>query len=190
MGWHNSPKRYGLTAQLFHWVTLLLVVALFALASYFEEMPAGPEKGVVIGWHKSIGITVLGLVLMRLLWRATHVPPALPDHYRAWEKFAAKAAHIALYLLMLAMPISGWLHDSAWKAAPEIKMYWFGLFEWPRIGWIMNMEPAAKEMLHGLFGEIHEILAFGLYLLVALHIAAALKHQFVDKEAELQRMWP
>lgn len=182
-------SRYTRTAIALHWVIAVLITLNVALGLFAESF--GQDRiRAMIDAHKSIGITVLGLVLMRLLWRATHVPPALPDHYRAWEKFAAKAAHIALYLLMLAMPISGWLHDSAWKAAPEIKMYWFGLFEWPRIGWIMNMEPAAKEMLHGLFGEIHEILAFGLYLLVALHIAAALKHQFVDKEAELQRMWP
>jgi cytochrome b561 len=69
-------------------------------------------------------------------------------------------------------------------------MYWFGLFEWPRIGWIMNMDPAVKESLHGLFGEVHESLALILYLLVFLHVAGALKHQFLDKHAELQRMWP
>ncbi|MBP7136534.1 MAG: cytochrome b [Sphingomonadaceae bacterium] len=180
--------RYSRTAIVLHWVIALLIVANVALGLLFESFGEDNVRPLIDA-HKSIGITVLGLAIMRLLWRATHVPPALPDHYKPWEKLAAKAAHLFLYVLIFAMPISGWLHDSAWKAAPEIKMYWFGLFEWPRIGWIMNMDPAVKESLHGLFGEVHESLALVLYLLVFLHVAGALKHQFIDKHAELQRMW-
>lgn len=180
--------RYSRTAIALHWIIAILItinVGLALLAEAFGE----DRIRFMIDTHKSIGITVLGLAIMRLIWRATHVPPALPDHYKPWERRAAAAAHVFLYLLIFAMPISGWLHDSAWKAAPEVKMYWFGLFEWPRIGWIMTMEPAAKESLHGLLGEVHELLALVLYLLVFVHIAAALKHQFIDKQPELQRMW-
>ena len=181
--------RYSRTAIVLHWAIALLIVANVALGLLFESFGEDNVRPLIDA-HKSIGITVLGLAIMRLLWRATHVPPALPAHYKPWEKLAPNAAHLFTSVLIFAMPISGWLTDRPWKPAPEIKMYWFGLFEWPRIGWIMNMDPAVKESLHGLFGEVHESLALVLYLLVFLHLAGALKHQFIDKHAELQRMWP
>jgi len=186
----QSPiRRYTRTAMVLHWLIALLITINVALIWSVEYVPEERIR-LVIDSHKSFGITVLGLVLMRLLWRAANRPPDLPDSYPRTEKTVAHAAHIALYVLMIGLPLSGWLHDSAWKAAGEIKMYLFGLFEWPRIGWIMSLDPATKERLHGLFGGIHHWLAYGLYGLVGLHIAAALKHQFWDGHPELQRMWP
>lgn len=183
------PARYTRTAMLLHWLIALLIIANVLLGLAIERIPDDWIRPV-IDTHKSIGITVLGLVIMRLLWRATHKPPALPADYASWEKRSAHLAHWALYALMFALPISGWLHDSAWKAAPEIPMRWFGLFEWPRFDFIMQLEPVLKEQLHDLFGEIHEWFGLVLYGLFALHVGAALKHQFIDKHAELQRMWP
>jgi cytochrome b561 len=90
---------------------------------------------------------------------------------------------------LVALFLSGWMHDSAWKAAPEIKMYWFGLFEWPRISWIMELEPVLKEQWHEVLGEVHEIMGKILLALFVLHVGGALKHQFIDKHPELQRMW-
>ena len=89
---------------------------------------------------------------------------------------------------MFALPLSGWLHDSAWKAAAEVPMHWFGLFEWPRIGFIMGMDAASKKEVHGLFGEMHEISGFILYFLVIVHVGGALKHQFLDKDKEMARI--
>lgn len=181
--------RYTRVAMFLHWLIALLIVINVALIWSVDWIPEERIR-LVIDSHKSFGITVLGLVLMRLLWRVANRPPDLPDTYPPAEKTAAHVAHILLYVVMIGLPLSGWMHDSAWKAAGEIKMYLFGLFEWPRIGWIMNVELAAKERLHGLFGGIHHWLAYALYGLVGLHIAAALKHQWWDGHPELQRMWP
>lgn len=184
----SLPDRYTRTAIFFHWAIAALIAAnvCFILLS---ESVGGANIRFMYDTHKSIGITVLGLVTLRFLWRLTHRPPALPDTYKSWERRASKAAHLTLYFIMFFMPITGWLHDSAWDAAAEIKLNYFGLFELPRLGWIMEMEPIAKKTLHGILGEAHEIAGFALYALVFLHIAGALKHQFVDKHRELQRMW-
>lgn len=183
------PSKYTRTAIALHWVIALFIFINLVLGLAIERIPDDWIRPV-INTHKSIGITVLGLALMRLLWRFTHQPPPLPTAYPRWERLAAHSAHIVLYGLMIALPLSGWLHDSAWKAAPEIKMYWFGLFEWPRFDFIMQLEPVYKEQLHSLLGEIHEWLGFVLMGLWVVHVGAALKHQYIDKHAELQRMLP
>ena len=88
------------------------------------------------------------------------------------------------------MPLTGWIMDSAWKDAATHPMHWFGLFEWPRIGIVMSLDPATKEAFHERFGEAHELFSWALYGLFALHVGAAFKHQWKDGEAELQRMMP
>ncbi|CAN5219421.1 cytochrome b [soil metagenome] len=182
-------QRYTRIAMLLHWLIALLILINVVLIWSVDLLPEDSIRPVIDA-HKSFGITVLGLMLMRLLWRATHRPPPLPSAYPPAEKIAAHAAHVALYAVMLGLPLSGWMHDSAWKAASEIPMYLFGLFQWPRIGWIMALEPAFKERMHDMFGGIHIWLSYALYTLVALHIGAALKHQWWDGHAELQRMLP
>jgi cytochrome b561 len=97
-------------------------------------------------------------------------------------------AHALLYAAMLALPLSGWLHDSAWKDAATHPMHWFGLFEWPRIGFIMALPPTVKEGLHDAFGSAHAAAGYALYALLALHLAGALKHQWLDGQQQLQRM--
>jgi cytochrome b561 len=183
-----NVQKYTGIAVLLHWTIGLLIIANILLGLGHEWVPEDDVR-FVIDTHKSTGIAVLGLVLMRILWRWTHKPPPLADTLRRWEKRLSTAVHGLLYLLMFALPLSGWMHDSAWKAAPEIPMRWFGLFEWPRISAIMTLEPGRKEELHGLFGEAHELMGFVLIALVLLHIGGALKHQFIDKDPELQRMW-
>ena len=182
------PERYTRPAIILHWLVAALMIVNFALGQFSESF-GDDNVRFMINAHKSTGITVLGLVIVRLLWRMTHQPPALPDHFKPWEKRVSHLVHWSLYFLMFALPLSGWMHDSAWKAAPEIKMYWFGLFEWPRISWIMAIEPAAKESLHSVLGDVHEIMGKVLLGLFVLHVAAALKHQFIDRHPELQRMW-
>lgn len=182
-------RRYTRIAMILHWLIASLIVLNVALIWSVDLIPEDRIR-LVIDSHKSFGITVLGLVLLRLLWRVANPPPALPDTYPPAEKAAAHGAHILLYVLMIGLPLSGWMHDSAWKAAGEIPMYLFGLVQWPRIGWIMSVDPVFKERLHGLFGGIHVWLSYALYALVFLHIAAALKHQWWDGHPELQRMWP
>lgn len=180
--------RYTKTAMVLHWLIALLMVCNVAMIWFVDHYPDEWVRPV-IDTHKSIGITVLGLALLRILWRIANPPPPLPESYAGWEKRASHVAHISLYVLMLAMPLSGWLHDSAWKDAATHPMKLFGLFDWPRISFIMNVEPQAKEQLHTVFGNIHSLLAYVLIALFVLHVAGALKHQFVDKQRQLQRMW-
>ncbi|MGA3158044.1 MAG: cytochrome b/b6 domain-containing protein [Steroidobacteraceae bacterium] len=184
-----APARYTRVAMLLHWLIALLILINVTLALSVDSLPEGWERPI-IDTHKSIGITVLGLVLLRLLWRIAHRPPPLPASYPRWEKISAHLAHGLLYLLILALPISGWLHDSAWKDAATHPMRLFNLFPWPRIGVVMRTEPATKEALHTLFGNLHTWFGYALYVLFALHVLGALKHQFLDKEPELQRMLP
>ncbi|HWK44944.1 MAG TPA: cytochrome b [Stellaceae bacterium] len=185
----NAAARYTRTAMLLHWLIAGLIVVNVALALTVDLFPDELVRPV-IDTHKSIGITVLGLVILRLLWRAAHRPPALPASYPRWERFSAHAAHAALYLVILGVPISGWMHDSAWNDAANYPMSLFWLIPWPRLGFIANLDPAIKDTLHGQLGAVHRWFGYGLYALFVLHVAGALKHQFLDKEPELQRMLP
>lgn len=180
--------RYTRTAMALHWLVALLISINIILIWIVDLVPEERIR-LVIDTHKSTGITVLGLAILRLLWRFTHQPPRLPGTYARWERRASHVAHGLLYALIFLMPLSGWLHDSAWKDAATHPMQLFGLVPWPRISTIMNLDPATKLVLHGAFGALHEWAGFVLYALFALHVGGALKHQWVDKEKEVQRMW-
>lgn len=179
--------RYTAVAIGLHWVVGLLILVNIGLA---WTWPLAPDEAVrpMINNHKAIGVTVLGLVAMRLLWRWTHPAPPLPAHHKRWEKHAAHSVHMALYVLMFAIPLTGWIMDSAWEKAAEVPMPYFGLFEFPRIGFIMDMDPATRKWIHGAFGEGHEIAGWILIALFVIHVGGALKHQFIDKDRELGRM--
>lgn len=179
--------RYTRTAIVLHWLVAVAMLTNVALAWSVDYVGEANERSV-IDLHKSIGITVLGLALLRLLWRAGHVPPPLPGGLAPWERRLSHAAHALLYALMLALPLSGWLHDSAWKDAATHPLTLFHWIPWPRIGLVMQQPAAAREQLHELFGTAHELLADALYALVVLHVAGALKHQFIDRIPSLQRM--
>ena len=148
------PATYTRTAIVLHWLIAALIIVNVCLVWTVDYLPDNFVRPA-IDTHKSIGITVLGLAIMRWLWRATHAPPPLPPSYAGWEKFASHAVHGLLYLLILAIPLSGWMHDSAFKDAAKYPMYLFGLLPWPRIGPIMALEPVFREHMHDLFGAIH-----------------------------------
>lgn len=183
----NTNSRYGHIAVVLHWLVAALVICNVFLAWSFDYWP--DKYAMTAGnTHKSIGITVFGLAIMRLLWRTTHQPPALLPELRHWEATAARIAHASLYVLIFAMPLSGWLYDSAWKDGPANPIHFFGLLDFPRLPYIVDQAPQAKEKLDALFGSMHHWLAYLLYGLVLLHVAGALKHQFIDKQPELRRM--
>jgi cytochrome b561 len=185
----QDSGRYTHTAILLHWLIAVLIignVALILVVDWFPDSLVRP----VIDTHKSVGITVLGLALLRILWRVSHRPPALPASYRWLERAAAHAVHLGLYGLIIALPVSGWIHDSAFKDAATTPLRLFGLVPGPRIGPIMAMAPVAKEQLHTVWFEVHATLAYVLYVLLALHVLGALKHQVFDKESALGRMLP
>jgi cytochrome b561 len=184
-----AVARYTRTAMTLHWVVAALIATNVLLALTWEYYPDAAVRPA-IDTHKSIGITVLGLAIMRLLWRFTHRPPAVPPHHKRWERVAAHGVHWLLYAIMFGMPITGWIMDSAYKDAATHPMYWFGLFEWPRLPNVLAMDPFSKNLVHDSFAQVHENLALVLYSLVFLHIAGALKHQWIDRDRELLRMWP
>lgn len=182
--------RYTRTAILLHWAIALLVTANIALAWIWPYWLADAQVRPAIDLHKSIGITILGLALLRVLWRFSHRPPSLPRGYARWEVRTSHITHFLLYAILFAMPLSGWIMDSAYEHAAETPMYWFGLFQWPRLGFIMQLDPATKKSVHDGFARAHELISYLVYALFFLHVAGALKHQFIDGTKELQRMWP
>jgi len=183
-----TANKYTKIAVLLHWLIALLILCNIALGLGSNYVPDADVRKV-IDLHKSIGITVLALAFIRFFWRFSHTPPPLPADYARWEHVAAQAAHVALYFLIFALPITGWIHDSAWSAAASHPMQLFWVIPWFRLGFITGLDPATKEMVHSLFGTIHVYLGYALYGVLGLHVLGALKHQFVDKQPELQRMW-
>ena len=183
----NTMQRYSRPAIWLHWIVAALLVGNTALGLYAEAAPDDWVRAL-IDTHKSVGITVLGLAVLRLSWRLSHAPPPLPKTYPLWERWTAHAAHWALYAMVFALPLTGWAHDSAWKGWEAHPMQWFGLFPWPRIGVIAALPPDLKEQWHDTLFAAHEAAAWALYALLAAHILGALKHQWIDGHAELQRM--
>jgi len=183
----GAVLRYTRIAVVLHWLVAVLIIANVILGLSADHVSDANVR-LVIDTHKSIGLTALGLVVLRILWRAGHAPPPLPAGYPRRERLAAHAGHALLYVIMIALPLSGWMHDSAWDGAATHPLTWFRAFEVPRIGPIMHLDAATKKSLHGLFGTFHTACSYVLYGLLALHIGAALKHQLIDREAELQRM--
>lgn len=184
----SSTERFTRIAIILHWAVAVGIICNVALAWSVDYLPDDWVRPV-IDTHKSIGITVLGLALLRILWRVSHRPPSLPDAFPRWERTAASVAHGLLYLLMLGLPLSGWLHDSAWKDAATHPMTLFHLVPWPRIGFVMHLEPGLKEHMHDVFGAVHAWFGYALYLLLALHVGGALKHEWIDRQSVLRRMW-
>ena len=174
----KAPKHYPTPSVLLHWLTAVLILAAIPLGLYLSDLPLSPNKLKLISYHKWIGITVLFLFLPRLLMRLTRpVPPALEAP--AWQRFAASATHGLLYLLIIAVPLTGWLMGSA-KGFPVVYL-----------GFLPLPDLLAKDQALGdLFKTIHETLNNGLLALIGLHVAAALKHQFIDRDDTLIRMMP
>jgi cytochrome b561 len=182
-------SRYTGVAITLHWLIAALMLGNLMLAWTFDSIGEASIR-TAVDTHKSIGVTVLGLALLRILWRAGHRPPPFSAGLQAWERGLAHVTHFGLYVLMFFLPLTGWIHDSAWKAAPTHPLKWFGLFTFPRIGFIEAMDPAHKETVHKVVGAIHGYSGYVLAALVLLHVTGALKHQFMDRAPSFSRMWP
>jgi len=181
-------ERYTRTAIVLHWVIAFFVVTNIALAWTFKTWDDRPWTQAVTNTHKTIGITVLGLAVMRLLWRIGHRPPPLNPEIPRWQVRAARFGHASLYFMIIAMPLSGWIYDSAWEWAEQVPISVFGVFEMPRIAWVADLPAAPKKELDELFHHVHEWLSYVLYGLLAAHLAGAVKHQWFDRVPTLQRM--
>lgn len=169
--------RYTSIAIILHWVMALLIFVTWSIAIAVADLPLSPARITGLSWHKWLGVSIFFLVILRLLWRATHPVPILKLVMPLWQERAMQFTHVVLYLLMILIPIVGWLMSSAMGYTVN----YFGLFELP------DLVDKDKELGHQL-KEIHELLANGLMVLVGLHILAALKHQFVDKDGLIGRM--
>jgi len=174
----NTQNEYGSIAILLHWVMAVLIIILLILGLYMVGLPIGSRKLKFYGWHKELGVLVLGLVLVRVSWRLSNVLPRLDDIPR-WEAIAARATHWAFYLLMGILPITGWVMSSA----TGLPVSFFGLFVLPDI-------VGPNEGLRVLFQEIHEWLAYIMIALICLHVAAAFKHWLINKDDVMRRMLP
>ncbi len=183
----HAVQRYTRTAMVLHWIVAVLIVGNVALGLAADSLPEDWVRSAV-DTHKSIGITVLGLAVLRLLWRFAHRPPPMPDSYARSERLGAHAAHVALYVLIFALPLSGWMHDSAWNGGATHPVFLYGVIPWFRIPALANLDPATKDHLHAVLFTYHVWFGYALYGLLGLHVLGALKHQFWDREAELQRM--
>lgn len=170
---------YTRTAIALHWLIALLIFAAFPLGIYMHELPFSPDKLRLYSYHKWIGVTVFLLAAIRLSWRVTHIPPALPETMPGWEKFAAHATHYALYTLIFIIPLSGWLMSSA----KGFQTVWFGLIPLP------DLIDKNKE-LGDLLQQTHMLLNFALFGLLLGHVGAALKHHFLQHDDILARMIP
>jgi cytochrome b561 len=174
-----SPTRYSSVAKAFHWIIAALIVTQFTLAWMADDLPLGAHKLALLARHKSFGMTVLMLAILRLLWRLKNPPPALPPGMTSLERRLARASHAAFYVLLFAMPMTGWLMSSA----KNYSVSWFSLFTWPNL---IGKNEAAFDLLR----STHDTLSFVLFTIAVLHILAALKHHFWNKDDVLLRMLP
>lgn len=175
--------RYSRIAITLHWVLALALVGIFVMGNYMSDLPFSPQRLKLYNWHKWAGITILTLSTLRLLWRATHRPPDLPGRIISsmptWQLHAYRATHGVMYALFFAVPLMGWAYSSA-AGFPVVV---FGVLPLP------DFVPASKALAETL-KPLHGLLAYSLALLVVLHVAAALKHHWIDKDGLLQRMLP
>ncbi len=170
---------YSTTAKALHWGIAVLIFGMLGLGFYMTGLDLSPTKLQLYSWHKWAGVTVFMLVVLRLAWRVTHQPPALPAHMSALERFAAHAGHHLLYALMLAIPLSGWLMSSA----KGFQTVWFGVLPLPDL-------LAKDKALGDLLQTVHVSLNFLLIAVLLAHVGAALKHHLIDKDDVLTRMLP
>ena len=176
----SNNSQYNFIAKLLHWLVAGLIVAQYILIELSEWAKDGGnvvERLALLANHKSIGMTILALAVIRLVWRLFNKPPTLPSSMPKWQHLASHSAHWLIYLLIFCLPLSGWLMSSA----NAYSVSWFNVFVFPDL-------VAADKSYADLFHFIHEIMTEALFVVVVIHIAAALKHHFVDKDGVLGRM--
>ncbi len=177
--WKNTPDNWGTIARSFHWLIAVLVFGQLVIGKVADEMALSPQKLDLFVWHKSIGVSILLLALLRLLWCVGNAPPAPPPGIPRWETLFARIGHTLLYVLLFAVPISGWwISDSS---RIPFKAFWI----MPVPDWLPT-DRAIQELAE----DVHGMLIIALLTVLAIHIAAALRHHFVLRNDTLRRMLP
>lgn len=177
---HRRLLRYNDGAVALHWLTAALVLIQLYIGFTFADMERGPARGELFTWHKTVGATILVVSLIRLAWRLMHEPPPFPESLPHWQRIAAVWNHRLFYVLLIALPLTGLATISAGKSGVT---HLAGGIPLPLI-------PGLPDPAGDAFGEIHEILVFCLIALLVMHVAAALKHQFIDRARVSGRMPP
>jgi cytochrome b561 len=174
-----SLDQYSRTAVSLHWLIFLLIACSFPLAVYMVDLPLSPQKLKYFSWHKWIGVTVFLLAIARVAWRLRHPAPVLPASMTAWQQRVAAATHLLVYLLIVVIPLTGWIYSSA-TGVPTV---YLGLVQLPDL---VGRDKPLAEVLK----LVHVSLNYTMLALVILHALAALKHHFIDRDGLLQRMRP
>ena len=175
----EHDTRYGGVAIGLHWLIAIAIIGSFSLGFYMSDLPLSPQKLKFYSWHKWAGVTIFLCVLFRLVWRLSHRPPELPDTIPAWQRKVAGATHVLLYLLMIVVPLTGWLMSSA----KGFQTVYFGVLPLPDL-------LAKNDELGERLEQAHALLNYGMAALVVAHLGAALKHHFIDRDGVLARMLP
>lgn len=177
MGLKNTLNTYGWFAKLLHWVVVVLVIAQYVLVNMAEAADTRMEMFILFARHKSIGMTIFALAAIRLLWRLLNEQPSLPLGMPTWQQSFARVTHWLLYALIILMPITGLLGS----AANNFPVTWFGVFTIPAP---IGPNEALADLLH----DLHGVLAACLAMLASIHLLAALKHHFINRDDVLRRM--
>ncbi|MEY3883025.1 MAG: hypothetical protein RIS87_1664 [Pseudomonadota bacterium] len=195
---NQTSTRYTKTAIILHWLIAFFIFGMFALGWFMADLPKDAPKELahdlfnlgIYSWqsaeavsprnfyfnlHKSLGITILALIVLRIVWRITHRPPAMLSSYKAWEKKLANGTHHLLYTLMTAVPVTGLIMAIYGKYGVK----WFG---------IEILSGTNNKPLRDFFEGAHEFIGIFLLVVIGLHVAGALKHKLIDKDGTLQRM--
>lgn len=176
---NNTPVSYGAVTKSFHWIIALAVVGMLFAGFFMGGIEDLTLKIKVYGWHKATGVTILTLAVLRILWHIYSKKPPYVASLKPWERMAARFLHFCLYGAMIAMPLSGWMMSSA--AGRPVSF--FGLFTLPDL-------VEKNEDIAGLMNGAHFCLAWLLIAAIVVHLSAALKHHFIDRDATLKRMLP
>jgi cytochrome b561 len=174
----ESTERYSTVAIMLHWLLALMILGSFSFGIYMVDLPFSPSRVKQYNWHKWAGITILTLSALRLLWRLSHRPPALPA-MPSWQAKASALTHAAMYGLFFALPLAGW----AYSSAAGFPIVYFGILPLP------DFVPVDKDLAANL-KLLHRALAYLLASLVIIHVLALVKHQWIDKDRLLSRMLP
>ncbi|GKT18641.1 cytochrome b [Acidovorax sp. SUPP2522] len=176
-------SRYGATAIALHWILGLALIGIFAVGLYMTGLPFSPQRLKLYNWHKWAGVTILALSTLRLIWRLTHRPPALPPAVQAamprWQHIAHHGTHHLMYALFFIVPLVGW----AYSSAAGFPIVFLGVLPLPSF---VSVSPELAEAIK----PWHEITAYALAALVVVHVAAVVKHQVIDRDGLLSRMLP
>ena len=179
----SRSGRYTSIAMALHWVLALALIGIFGFGLYMTGLPFSPARLKYFNWHKWAGMTILILSALRLIWRITHRPPALPEAVTrsmpGWQRAAHHGVHHLMYALFFAIPLVGWMYSSA----AGFPIVLFGLIPLPDL---VSKSPELADALK----PWHGYLAYALAALVVMHIAAVIKHQIIDRDGLLSRMLP